>query len=65
MEEVEFEKISLEDVRAFLGRKIRSYEHKMTQASSRVTYAKYRSELSLMRSILLYLNLRHNAQGKV
>jgi|LakMenE01Jun11ns_1017448.scaffolds.fasta_scaffold7220014_2 hypothetical protein len=67
--EVEFEKVSIDDIRQFLNRKIRKYEHKLTHANSRVTFTKYRNELAVMRSMLFYLDIRfkalEDAKGKV
>lgn len=67
--EKDFEKISIDDVRQFLSRKIRTYEYKMTHANSRVTFTKYRTELSVFRSMLFYLDIKFkptdDAKGKV
>lgn len=67
--EKEFEKVSIDDVRQFLSRKIKTYEYKMIHSQSRVTFAKYRNELAVFRSMLFYLDVRYsakeNAKGKV
>ena len=67
--EKEFEKVSIEDARQFLSRKIKTYEYKLVNAQSRVTFAKYRNELAVFRSMLYYWDIRYsakeNAKGKV
>lgn len=67
--EKEFELVTVEEARQFLARRIKTYEYKMIHSNSRVTYAKYRNELSVFRSMLYYLDIRfsakENAKGKV
>lgn len=67
--EVEFEKVSIDEIRQYLNRKIRKYEYKLAHANSRVTFTKYRNELAVFRSMLFYLEIRfkavENAKGKI
>lgn len=67
--EKEFEKVSIDEIRQFLSRKIRTFEYKLANANSRVTFTKYRNELAVFRSMLFYLDIRfkaiENAKGKV
>lgn len=65
MDNVEFEKISLPNIRDLLERKIRTYEYKMANCNTNSTKAKYRGELAVARSILFYIDIRYNAKGKV
>jgi hypothetical protein len=60
--EKEFEKIPIDEVRGFLSRRIKTYEYKMIHSSSKVTFAKYRSELAVFRSMLFYLDVRYSAK---
>lgn len=63
--EKDFEKVSIDDVRQFLARRIKTYEYKMIHSQSRVTFAKYRNELSVFRSMLFYLDIRYSAKREV
>jgi hypothetical protein len=63
--EKEFEKVSIDDVRQFLTRRIKTYEYKMIHSQSRVTFAKYRNELAVFRSMLFYLDIRYSAKREV
>lgn len=67
--EKEFELVTIDEARQFLTRRIKTYEYKMIHSNSRVTYTKYRNELSVFRSMLYYLDIKHiskdHAKGKV
>jgi hypothetical protein len=67
--EKEFEMVTLDEARQFLSRKIKTFEYRMINSNSRVTYTKYRHELSVFRSMLYYLDIRYsakeNAKGKI
>lgn len=63
--EKEFERVSIEDARQFLTRRIKTYEYKMINSQSRVTFAKYRNELAVFRSMLFYLDVRYSAKREI